>query len=69
MLTWILFIGKFVHPVEGEEIGVDGIEGGIVILARCMFHFIREYKIITLSFITFINNKDFRHVIKNGIYI
>ncbi len=34
LLIWNLFIGLFIHPVGG----------GIVILARCEFHFIKEHE-------------------------
>ena len=36
LVTWNSFIGQFVNPIEG------GWKEGIVILARCKFHFIRE---------------------------
>ena len=38
------FIGQFVHHVGGE-----GMEGGIVILARCVFLFIREHEVLVLD--------------------
>ena len=34
------FNGQFVHPV-GEE---EGMEGEIISLARCVFHYIREHE-------------------------
>ena len=37
------FIGQFVHPVEGEGIGIKGVYKGIVILASYKIHFIRVY--------------------------
>ena len=39
LLTWNSFIGQIDHPV-GEE----RIRWGIVILARCKFHFTREHE-------------------------
>ena len=39
--TWNSFIGQFVHS-EGGEMRVKGMDGGIVILANCKFHFFRE---------------------------
>ena len=41
-LTWNSFIGQFFHPVGGDR--VKGWKREIVILARCVFHFIREHK-------------------------
>ena len=37
LITWTSFIGQFVHPVGGGDMG----KGGIVILASYKFHFIR----------------------------
>ena len=37
-------VGQFVHPVGGKGIGKRGCMGGIVILARCEFYFIREHE-------------------------
>ena len=37
-------IGQFVHPVEGEGMGLNGRKGVIVIVAHCVFHFIRGYE-------------------------
>ena len=49
------FIGQFVHPV-GEE----GVEGGIVILARCVFLFFREHENLVLDpSIIFLTNGRF----------
>ena len=39
LLTWDSFIGQIDHPV-----GKERIRGGIVILARCKFHFTREHE-------------------------
>ena len=41
LLTWKTFIGQSVHQEVGEGMGW---KGGIVILARCNFHFIREHE-------------------------
>ena len=40
LLFPLLFIGQYNHPVEGE--GMKEMEGGIFMLATCVFHFIRE---------------------------
>ena len=45
LLTITLIIGQFVHPVGGEGIGYRGRGiGGIIILASCEHHFIREHE-------------------------
>ena len=42
LLTWTSFISQFVHPVGEEKLdGVKRVEGENVILAHCMFYFIR----------------------------
>ena len=33
MIIWTPFFGQFAHPVEGEGVGVKGVDGVIVILA------------------------------------
>ena len=43
MLTWISFIGQFIHPVEKGWVKGGGREE-IFILASCMFHSIREHE-------------------------
>ena len=37
-------IYRSVRLVGGDVIGVKGVEGGIVILARCEFHFVNEHE-------------------------
>ena len=41
LLFSLSFIGQFVNPVDA---GVKGVDGGIVILTRCEFHFLREHE-------------------------
>ena len=41
--TWNSIIGQFIHPVGRGGGGVKGVEGVILNLARCKFHFIREH--------------------------
>ena len=38
------FIGQFFTPVRGEGMRKKGKNGGIFILARCEFHFVREHE-------------------------
>ena len=42
LLTCNTFIGQFVHPVGGDWKGYVGLMVGIVILASCEYHFLRE---------------------------
>ena len=43
LLTCNSFIGQYINTVGGVWIGGKW-KGGIVISARCVFHFIREYE-------------------------
>ena len=44
LLTCNFLIVQLFQPEGGEGMGLRRLKGGIVILARCRFHFISEHK-------------------------
>ena len=44
LLIWTELIGKFVDPVGWEDWGKSGRWKGFIILASCVYHFIRVHE-------------------------
>ena len=64
LLFPLSFIGQYVHSVGGEWIGRREWEGEVIILARCVFYFIREHEHLVFDSI---HNKSIDLRVENDV--